>query len=107
MTDILQEIDVQTPLKKVDEALENLKSSTAKLNSPEGDLFAILKNVQFITTQLKEGEGTAGAILRDKKLYREVTAAAESANRSATHVERDHGEGGRRSPENSRRWSNK
>ena len=87
LTDLLHEIDVQTPLKKVDEALENLKSLTAKLSSSEGELFTILKNVQFITTQLREGEGSAGAILRDKKLYREITAAAESANRSAAHVE--------------------
>ena len=87
LTDLLQEIDVKTPLKKVDEALENLKSLTTKLNSPEGELFTILKNVEFISAQLKEGQGTAGAILRDRKLYQEVTAAAESANRSATHLE--------------------
>jgi phospholipid/cholesterol/gamma-HCH transport system substrate-binding protein len=87
LTDLLHEIDIQTPLKKVDEALENLKSLTAKLSSSEGELFTILKNVQFITTQLREGEGSAGAILRDKKLYQEVSAAAESANRSAAHVE--------------------
>jgi phospholipid/cholesterol/gamma-HCH transport system substrate-binding protein len=87
LTDILKDIDLQTPLKKVDETLENLRSLTAKLNSPEGDVFAILKNVQFLTTQLKEGEGTAGAILRDKKMYLEVTAAVESAKRSALQVE--------------------
>jgi uncharacterized protein YoxC len=60
---------------------------TARLNSPEGELFSTLRNVQFITTRLKEGEGSAGAILRDKKLYHEITAAAESANRSAARVE--------------------
>ncbi len=87
LTDILKEIDVQTPLRKVDESLENVKSLTAKLNSPEGELFTIMKNVQFITTQLKEGQGTAGAILRDKKIYDEIAATAASANRSAAHVE--------------------
>ena len=87
LTDILQEIDVKAPLKKVDEALENLKSLTARLNSPEGELFTILKNVEFISAQLKEGQGTAGALLRDRKLYREAAAAAESARRSATQIE--------------------
>jgi phospholipid/cholesterol/gamma-HCH transport system substrate-binding protein len=87
LTDLFHEIDVQTPLKKVDEALENLKSLTAKLNSPEGELFSTLRNIQIITTRLKEGEGSAGAILRDQRLYREITAAAESAHRSAAHVE--------------------
>ena len=78
---------MKAPLKKVDEALENLKSLTARLNSPEGELFTILKNVEFISAQLREGQGTAGAILRDTKLYREAAAAAESANRSAAHIE--------------------
>ena len=87
LTDFLKEIDLQAPLKKVDETLENLRSLTAKLNSPEGEVFATLKNIQFLTTQLKEGEGSAGAILRDKKMYLEVTAAVESAKRSAVHVE--------------------
>lgn len=87
LTDFLQEIDVKAPLKKVDEALENLKSLTARLNSPEGELFTILKNVEFISAQLKEGRGSAGAVLRDPKLYREAAAAAEAANRSAAHIE--------------------
>jgi phospholipid/cholesterol/gamma-HCH transport system substrate-binding protein len=87
LTDILKDIDLQMPLKKVDETLENLRSLTSKLNSPEGEVFAILKNVQFLTTQLKEGEGTAGAILRDRKMYLEVTSAVESVKRSAVHVE--------------------
>lgn len=87
LTDILQEIDVKAPLQKVDEALENLKSLTARLSSPEGELFTILKNVEFISARLREGQGTAGAILRDPKLYREAAAAAESANRSAAHIE--------------------
>ncbi len=87
LTDILQEIDVKAPLKKVDEALENLRSLTAKLNSPEGELFTILKNIEFISAQLKEGQGTAGALLKDRKLYREAAAAAESANRSAVRIE--------------------
>ena len=87
LTDFLKEIDLQTPLKKVDETLENLRALTAKLNSPGGEVFTILKNVQFLTTQLREGEGSAGAILRDKKMYLEITAAVESAKRSAVHVE--------------------
>jgi len=87
LTDFLKDLDLQTPMKKVDETLENLKALTARLKSPEGEVFAILKNVQFLTNRLKEGEGTAGAILRDKKMYLEATAAVESVKRSAVHVE--------------------
>ena len=87
ITDILKEIDVKTPLKKVDEALENLKSVTAKLNNPQGELFTLLKNVEWITTQLKNGQGNAGAILQDRKMHGEITATLESARRSAAHIE--------------------
>jgi phospholipid/cholesterol/gamma-HCH transport system substrate-binding protein len=87
LADLLQEIDLQAPLKKVDEALENLKSLTARLSSPQGELFAILRNVEFISAQLREGRGTAGALLRDPKLYREAGAALELANRSAAGIE--------------------
>jgi phospholipid/cholesterol/gamma-HCH transport system substrate-binding protein len=87
LTDILKEIDVKEPLKKLDETLENLKSVTAKLNHPQGELFTLLKNVERITAQLKNGEGNVGAILQDRKMHREISAAVESLRRSANHVE--------------------
>jgi len=87
ITDILKEIDVKTPLKKLDDALENLKSITAKLNDPRGELFTLLRNVEVITQQLKTGQGNVGAILQDKKMHGEITAAIESARRSMGNVE--------------------
>jgi phospholipid/cholesterol/gamma-HCH transport system substrate-binding protein len=87
LTDILKEVDVKTPLKKLDEALENLRSVTGKLNNPQGKLFTLLTNVEFITAQLKNGQGSMGAILQDKKMHGEITAAIDSIRRSAAHVE--------------------
>lgn len=87
LMDILKEIDVKAPLKKVDEALDNLKSVTEKLNNPRGELFTLLKNVEFITAQLKNGQGNVGAILQDQRMHAEITAALESISRSAANVE--------------------
>jgi len=87
LTDILKEVDVKTPLKKLDEALENLRSVTGKLNNPQGKFFTLLTNVEFITAQLKNGQGSMGAILQDKKMHGEITAAIDSIRRSAAHVE--------------------
>ncbi len=87
ITDILKEIDVKTPLKKADETLENLKSVTAKLNNPRGELFTLLRNVEVITRQLKDGQGNLGAILQDRKIYGDITAAIESLRRSTLHIE--------------------
>ena len=77
----------KTPLKKLDEALENLRSVTGKLNNPQGKLFTLLTNVEFITAQLKNGQGSMGAILQDEKMQGEITAAIDSIRRSAAHVE--------------------
>jgi len=87
LTDFLKEIDIKAPLKKVDEALENVKSISEKLHSPEGELFTLLKNLEYLTTQLKKGEGNVGAILQDKKMHGEIRAAVESIRRSVDNVE--------------------
>ena len=87
LTDILKEIDIKTPLKKLDETLDNLKSITAKLNDPKGALFTLLRNVEFITAQLKNGQGSVGAILQDKKMHGDIAASLESLRRSLSHVE--------------------
>jgi methyl-accepting chemotaxis protein len=71
----------------VDQALENIKSITQKLNSPEGDLFTFLRNLEFVTGQLKKGQGAIGGILQDKKIHGEVTAAIESIRRSTVNLE--------------------
>lgn len=87
ITDILKDIDVKAPLKKLDDALDNLKSITAKLNDPRGELFSLLKNVEYVTSQLKNGQGNVGAILQDPKIHREITAALDSIHRSLSQVE--------------------
>ncbi|MGA2954442.1 MAG: MlaD family protein [Thermodesulfobacteriota bacterium] len=87
ITDILKDIDVKAPLKKLDDTLDNLKSVTAKLNDPRGELFTLLKNVEYVTSQIKNGQGNVGAILQDPKIHREITAALDSIHRSLSQVE--------------------
>ncbi len=87
LADMLKEIDVKAPLKKLDETLENVRSIAEKLNDPRGELFTLLKNVEFVTAQLKNGQGTVGAILQDKKMQRQITAAVEAIRRSAANLE--------------------
>jgi phospholipid/cholesterol/gamma-HCH transport system substrate-binding protein len=87
LSDILKEVDVKAPLKKLDDALENVKSITQRLNDPQGELFTLLKNVEFVTAQLKNGQGNVGAILQDKKMHSEISVAVESIRRSAANIE--------------------
>jgi phospholipid/cholesterol/gamma-HCH transport system substrate-binding protein len=87
LTDILKEIDVKAPLKKLDETLENVRSIAEKLNDPKGELFTLLKNVEFVTAQLKNGQGNVGAILQDKKIHGQITGTVAAIRRSAANLE--------------------
>lgn len=87
LTDILKDVDLKEPLKKVNDALDNVKTITQKLGSPEGELFTLLKNVQFVTAQLKNGEGNVGAILQDRRIYEEIRASVQSIRASAANLE--------------------
>jgi phospholipid/cholesterol/gamma-HCH transport system substrate-binding protein len=87
IADILKEIDIKEPLKKVNETLDNIRSITARLNDPEGELFTLLRNVQFVTTQWKEGKGNVGAILQDKRMHGQITAVLESLREAAANLE--------------------
>ena len=87
ITDIVKDIDIKTPLKKLEEALENVRTITARINDPQGELFTTLKNVEFVTAQLKNGEGNLGAILQDKNIHRGISDSIASVRRSLSQVE--------------------
>jgi phospholipid/cholesterol/gamma-HCH transport system substrate-binding protein len=87
ITDLLKEIDLKGYLKKIDEVLDNLKSITHKLDDPKGSLFRTLGNLEFVTSQLKNGQGSVGAILQDPKMHGEINAAIAQARRSLSNVE--------------------
>jgi len=87
ITDLLKEIDVKGSLKKIDDVLDNLKSITHKLDDPKGPLFRILGNLEFVSSQLKNGQGGVGAILQDPKMHREINAAIAQVRRSLSNVD--------------------
>jgi phospholipid/cholesterol/gamma-HCH transport system substrate-binding protein len=87
ITDLLKEIDLKGSLKKIDEVLDNLKSITHKLDDPKGPLFRTLGNLEFVTSQLKNGQGGMGAILQDSKIHGEINAAIGQVRRSLSNVE--------------------
>ena len=87
ITDLLKEIDLKGYLKKIDEVLDNLNSITHKLDDPKGSLFRTLGNLEFVTSQIKNGQGSVGAILQDPKMHGEINAAIAQARRSLSNVE--------------------
>jgi len=87
ITDLLKEIDLKGYLKKIDEVLDNLNSITHKLDDPKGSLLRTLGNLEFVTSQLKKGQGSVGAILQDPKMHGEINAAIAQVRRSLSNVQ--------------------
>jgi phospholipid/cholesterol/gamma-HCH transport system substrate-binding protein len=87
ITDLLKEIDLKGYLKKIDEVLDNLNSITHKLDDSKGSLFRTLGNLEFVTSQLKKGQGSVGAILQDPKMHGEINAAIAQVRRSLSNVQ--------------------
>ncbi|NWF57599.1 MAG: MCE family protein [Syntrophaceae bacterium] len=87
IADLLKEIDLKGSLKKIDEVLDNLNSITHKLDDPKGSLFRTLGNLEYVTGQLKSGQGNVGALLQDKKMHGEIHAAIAQVRNSLSNVE--------------------
>ena len=84
ISEILAEYEVEETAKRLTETIRNLADIIDELRDPEGLLFKSLnsieknlKNVETITTDLKEGKGTAGQLLRSDELIERVNTSME------------------------------
>ncbi len=79
---ILAEYEVEETAKRLTETIRNLADIVEELRDPQGPLFVSLnsieknlKNLETVTTGLKEGEGTAGQLLRSDELINRVNTS--------------------------------
>jgi len=95
-TDLIEEVrglltSVQDNINRVVNQLQDLLEEHAQLaaglRDPRGSLQKILANVEGVTRGLEEGQGSAGRILRDDTLARELEKTAASLNQSMLQVE--------------------
>jgi phospholipid/cholesterol/gamma-HCH transport system substrate-binding protein len=82
ISQILAEYEVEETAKRLTETIRNLADIVEELKDPQGPLFTSLnsieknlKNLETVTTGLKEGEGTAGQLLRSDELINRVNAS--------------------------------
>ncbi len=80
--------------KRLTETIRNLADIVDELRDPKGPLFVSLnsieknlKNLETVTTGLKEGEGTAGQLLRSDELINRVNTSMERLDNVLKNVE--------------------
>ena len=80
--------------KRLTETIRNLADIIDELRDPQGPLFVSLnsieknlKNLETVTTGLKEGEGTAGQLLRSDELINRVNTSMERLDKVLKNVE--------------------
>jgi phospholipid/cholesterol/gamma-HCH transport system substrate-binding protein len=94
LSEILAEYEVEETAKKLTETIRNLADIVEELRDPQGPLFISLnsieknlKNLETVTTGLKEGEGTAGQLLRSDELINRVNTSMERLDNVLKNVE--------------------
>ena len=94
LSQILAEYEVEETAKRLTETIRNLADIIEELRDPQGPLFASLnsieknlKNLETVTTGLKEGEGTAGQLLRSDELINRMNTTMERLDNVLKNVE--------------------
>ncbi len=94
LSEILAEYEVEETAKRLTETIRNLADIIDELRDPKGPLFASLdsieknlKNLETVTTGLKEGEGTAGQLLRSDELINRVNDSMERLDNVLKNIE--------------------
>jgi phospholipid/cholesterol/gamma-HCH transport system substrate-binding protein len=75
-------------LEQVQKAVVEYTALAADLRSTNGPLVGLLVNLEEITRGLKQGEGTAGQLLRDPALADEITGILQKVNAALTDVKK-------------------
>ena len=70
-------VDISDMIKKTDQIMDTTKDAMQNVDRMTADL-------KSVTSKLSEGKGTVGALINDKKVYKEADAAAAQAEAGAT-----------------------
>lgn len=72
VSDILAEFQVEETLKKFVSTVQAFSDMATKLNDPKGPVFSILDNIDKVVSDIENGEGNVGELLRSSALTDEI-----------------------------------
>ncbi len=77
---------------KAPEVMDELKNTTKELKSMieenRSNLKETTEQLNRLTSDIQEGKGTLGKLMKDERLYESLNKAAEGVNRTITRIER-------------------
>lgn len=69
-------------LENIENTMQNISNLTDRLANPESDVATIIKNVKVMTTNIREGQGTVGALIQRDDLYKKAVEVMDSTKES-------------------------
>ena len=71
---------------EIDRTLKQVDAATARLDGVMTSLEKTSKTVATVMERLDRGEGTAGKLMRDEELYRNMNAAMLNMNQATVNI---------------------
>jgi phospholipid/cholesterol/gamma-HCH transport system substrate-binding protein len=71
---------------ELERTLKNVDAATARMNTVMASLEKTSATVENVMGRLERGEGTAGKLLRDEELYRNMNAAMLNMNQATVNI---------------------
>jgi ABC-type transporter Mla subunit MlaD len=69
-------------LENVQNTIQNISNLTDRLASPDSDVAITLRNIKDMTTNIREGEGTIGALVQRDELYQKANDVLDSTRQT-------------------------
>lgn len=69
-------------LDNVQNTIQNISNLTDRLASPDSDVATTLRNIKEMTTNIREGEGTIGALVQRDELYQKANDVLDSTKQT-------------------------
>lgn len=72
LNDMLADLKLEEKLQIVEGIMRNVENLTVQLQDPQGPLLGTMSNIQLVTGQVAQGEGSLGAMVSRDELYEEI-----------------------------------
>ncbi|MBI5118162.1 MCE family protein [Candidatus Poribacteria bacterium] len=74
-------------LRNLENTIKNISSLSDRLADPHGNVATILDNVKVVTTEIRQGQGTVGALLTRDDLYQKAVDVLETTQKTVDNFE--------------------
>jgi phospholipid/cholesterol/gamma-HCH transport system substrate-binding protein len=88
ISDYLEEFDLEHKMLLIDEILENIANITDELQRPDSGLLGAINNVERISGEVAQGEGSLGKRIYKTELYDKILGELDALNKIMKNVDK-------------------